>query len=211
MKIAAISDTHGLSFDRPQADVFIHAGDMTGWGTWAETAAVGKSLGDEPYRAVLLVPGNHDEAFEQYLKADMFPFAPNTHLLIDEAWECEGRVFYGSPWSQIFEGVNPHCMAFMRTEDELRRHYLNMPAEVDVLITHAPPKGILDNDSGSVALREAIEKRKIRKHLFGHIHERGGMSFSEGRKDGFARDSYNVSAILKQLRTYARPPRVFNI
>lgn len=211
MKIAAIADTHGVQFDRPAADVFIHAGDMSGWGTWEETAATGKSLGDGPYRAVLLVPGNHDNAFEELSKAEMYPFMPNTHLLIDQAWECEGRIFYGSPWSQIFEGVNRHCMAFMRTEDELRRHYLNMPAEVDVLITHAPPKGILDHNLGSMALREAVEKRKIRKHIFGHIHEGGGSLLYESQRDGSVRESYNVSAVLEQLRTYARPPLIFDI
>jgi Icc-related predicted phosphoesterase len=211
MKIAAISDTHGIQFARPMVDLFIHGGDMTGWGTWKETAALGKRLGNDSYDAVLLVPGNHDNAFEQFPKAEQFPFAPNTHLLIDEAWEYEGRVFYGSPWSQTFEGVNPRCMAFMTTEEELRRRYLNMPAEVDVLITHTPPKGILDDNKGSVALREAIEKRKIGKHLFGHIHECGGTSLSEVQADGSVRDSYNVSAILEQLRTYARPPRVFDL
>jgi hypothetical protein len=28
---------------------------------------------------------------------------------------------------------------------------------------------------------------------------------------GFVREWYNVSAILEQLRTYARPPRVFDL
>ena len=102
----------------------------------------------------------------------------------------------------------------MRTEDELRRRYLNMPTEVDVLITHGPPKGILDNGNGSVALREAIEMRKIRKHIFGHIHECGGQSFSETLRDGaaeYVRESYNVSAILEQLRGLTRPPLVFDM
>lgn len=59
IRIAAIADTHGLPFLHPLADVFIHAGDMTAWGEWPETAAVARELGKEKYQAALLVPGNH--------------------------------------------------------------------------------------------------------------------------------------------------------
>lgn len=82
----------------------------------------------------------------------------------------------------------------MGTEEDLRRRFLNMPQEMDVLITHGPPKGILDNDIGSVALREAIEKRLIRRHVFGHLHERGGESHLCQQADGSIRKSYNVAA-----------------
>lgn len=195
VRIAAIADTHGQEFSRPPAEIFIHAGDMTAWGEWSETAVAGRNLGQEPYQAVLLVPGNHDNAFEEYPTAEAFPFLPNTHLLIDKAWEYRGLLFYGSPWTPFFEGLNPRWSAFMDTEEELRRRFLNMPQEMDVLITHGPPKGILDNDSGSVALREAIEKRLIRKHIFGHLHERGGESRLCWQVDGSIRKSYNVAAI----------------
>ncbi len=194
MKIAALSDTHGLHFKLPVADVLIHAGDMTNWGTWTETAAIGRMLG-ERYAAVLLVPGNHDDAFEAFPKIELFPFAPTTHLLMDEVWEHEGLVFYGSPWTPVFEGVNPDCMAFMASEETLRRRFEQMPMEIDVLITHGPPHGILDCNCGSIALREAIEKRRIRKHLFGHIHECGGKRAKTKQQDGSERESYNISAI----------------
>jgi hypothetical protein len=40
MRVAAISDTHGRkSWEMPNCDVFIHAGDMTGRGSLEETAA----------------------------------------------------------------------------------------------------------------------------------------------------------------------------
>ena len=41
MKITAISDTHGLDLVMPVAEVMIHAGDMTMYGTWTETAGAG--------------------------------------------------------------------------------------------------------------------------------------------------------------------------
>jgi Icc-related predicted phosphoesterase len=211
MKIAALSDTHGLEVVLPVAEVLIHAGDMTSYGTWPETSYAGRTLGCELYQAVLLVPGNHDNAFEDYPKEDLFCFMPNTHLLIDQVWECKGLVFYGSPWTPLFDEVNQYCTAYMRTEEELRRRFEQMPAEIDVLITHGPPRGILDNGAGSIALREAIEKRKIGKHIFGHIHECGGMSHTQTQSDGSQRMSWNVAIMPVGHKGQAQVPLVFEV
>jgi predicted phosphohydrolase len=80
-----------------------------------------------------------------------------------------------------------------------------------VLITHGPPKRILDNDQGSVALREAIEKRKIRWHLFGHIHECGGMAYEQTQVDGSRRDSHNVAIMPVGHAGQAHVPFVFEL
>lgn len=208
IRIAAIADTHGLPFLHPLADVFIHAGDMTAWGEWPETAAVARELGKEKYEAVLLVPGNHDNALEQRPQAELFPFLPNTHLLIDKAWEYRGLLFYGSPWTPYFEGVNPHWRAFMGSEDELRQRFRNMPEEIDVLITHGPPRGVLDNGCGSEALRDAVERRIVRKHIFGRLHEQGGRSRPSVQRDGSIRTSYNVAAITGRTQPATRDPAV---
>jgi len=232
MRIAAISDTHGLNFKRPQADVFIHAGDMTAWGKYREAANLGKALengedfslagtalpgsktsygGAPGYEAVILVPGNHDINFELYPKTEMYPFSPRIHLLVDEAWEHDGLVFYGTPWVPPISGViSPQWSAFMRSEDELHRRFENMPESMDVLITHGPPQGILDAGKGSMALREAIEKRKIRKHLFGHIHECSGMTVTEFREEG-NRESHNLAALDGHIPSYTKPPLVFDL
>jgi predicted phosphohydrolase len=213
MKITAISDTHGLDLVMPVAEVMIHAGDMTMYGTWTETAGAGRMLGSEPYAAVLLVPGNHDNAFEYFSspKAENYFFLPNTHVLVDEAWEHKGFVFYGSPWTPLLKNMNRNCMSYMRQEEELRHRFQQMPDEIDVLITHGPPKGILDNGYGSEALREAIEKRKIRTHIFGHIHECGGMSLIQVQRDGTLRDSYNVAVMPVGHKGQARMPLVFEL
>jgi Icc-related predicted phosphoesterase len=59
----------------------------------------------------------------------------------------------------------------------------------DVLLTHAPPHGILDNDprygGGHYGIQQLTHAmmyvpNKIKHHLFGHIHERGGESMSMG-------------------------------
>ena len=51
-----------------------------------------------------------------------------------------------------------------------------MPKQVDILITHCPPFGILDKansnkNGGSKALQAISAHRKPKYHIFGHIHE----------------------------------------
>ncbi len=204
MKIAAISDTHGLDFARPWANVFIHAGDMTARGKYPETLVLGRKLGLEntdegmpPYEEVVIVPGNHDNALAAFPQSRFWTFSNHTHLLIDQAWEYGGLVFYGSPWTPAFD---LRWAAFTLTENQMRDRFENIPAEVDVLITHGPPKGILADGKGSEALREAVERRNIRVHLFGHIHERGGQFEVNYPQDGGTRTSYNISAISPQAQ-----------
>ena len=50
-----------------------------------------------------------------------------------------------------------------------------MPKEVDVLITHTPPYGILDKSSrqihlGCKDLLQKVKQIKPQYHIFGHIH-----------------------------------------
>lgn len=65
----------------------------------------------------------------------------------------------------------------------------HLPSDIDVLVTHAPPKGILDVDGvsyGSKAIRRYIdqqlydENRRLRAHFFGHIHGNHGSKNDGG-------------------------------
>lgn len=205
MKIAAISDTHGYDFDLPTAEMLIHAGDMTKTGEWDQAIAWGEYVKTAAYDQVILVPGNHDMCFEKALEPAVYNFPYNFQVLVDQACEFRGYVFYGSPWTPPFMN-----WAFMRTEDELRCIYRNMPAEIDVLVTHGPPAGVLDNHCGSFALREAIEARKVHYHVFGHIHECGGLEQQITGKMGEI-DCYNVSALGLNYRPPTRAPRIIQL
>jgi Icc-related predicted phosphoesterase len=57
-----------------------------------------------------------------------------------------------------------------------------IPNDTDVLITHGPPAGFLDQSKpgksghlGCDDLKEAIYRVEPELHLFGHIHGSGGM------------------------------------
>ena len=81
--------------------------------------------------------------------------------------------------------------AFVRSVDERRVLWGDVPAELDVLLTHAPPRGVLDallsDDShvGCLLLAERLAELHRasaggsggapRWHIFGHIHEARGV------------------------------------
>ena len=47
--------------------------------------------------------------------------------------------------------------------------------KTDFLITHIPPKGILDEDTGIEILKQIILERQPIYHLSGHVHYTGGL------------------------------------
>lgn len=62
-----------------------------------------------------------------------------------------------------------------------------IPSDVDVLITHGPPDGILDrNRTGSCCgcreLLYRVLEVKPRLHVFGHIHEAAGQTEIDGTR-----------------------------
>ena len=176
LTVACIADTHGRSFTIPPCDLFIHAGDWTGGGSLAETAALAGWLAEQPQaKRKALVPGNHDLVAQEEPDRIKAMFGGIADILIDEALEVDGRHFWFSPWTPPFMN-----WAWMMTEPGLAEVvYSKMPQELDMLITHGPPRGILDPGHkephvGSTALLAAIQSRQIRHHVFGHLHAAGG-------------------------------------
>ena len=60
-----------------------------------------------------------------------------------------------------------------------------IPKDTDVLITHGPPAGILDQTYegqhvGCADLRRYVSMIKPKVHIFGHIHESYGREKKEG-------------------------------
>ena len=58
-----------------------------------------------------------------------------------------------------------------------------VPTDIDLLLTHSPPYGILDQTlgkegenirAGSQTIKRYCEKTSAKVHIFGHIHEAKG-------------------------------------
>lgn len=74
-------------------------------------------------------------------------------------------------------------MGFSASHEKIARKWANIPNDVDVLITHMPPRDIKDlayyNDGyrpwGSESLLERIKIVKPKLHFFGHVHDDVGL------------------------------------
>jgi Icc-related predicted phosphoesterase len=178
IRLVAISDTHNRhdQIDVPDGDVLVHGGDFTGRGTPDEIRAFNDWLGTLPHRHKVVIAGNHDWGF-QISPENARAALTNAIYLEDSGVEIEGLRFYGSPWQPWFMD-----WAFnLRTDAELRSKWDLIPEGTDVLITHGPPRGILDrtvtlDDVGCLELRRAVERIAPRLHIFGHIHEGYGQT-----------------------------------
>eukprot|EP00808_Paulinella_micropora_P002229 g76233.t1 len=173
-----MSDTHMLlspdQFVLPPADVLVHTGDFTNRGWAQEFAGFDAFLSAMAniYPARVVIFGNHDCSamagdFERMRAA--LPHA--SHVLM------HGLRIYGSPW---YWG---HSWDYRnRSKADPPAWFARVPANTDVLLTHGPARGMLDesdgikgNHTGSVAWAKAISEAKPLLHLFGHIHEQSGF------------------------------------
>ena len=62
--------------------------------------------------------------------------------------------------------------AFGANEDDLEEILKEVPSEdVDILVTHSPPRGFGDGGKGSTSIRKKVFEINPILHVFGHIHE----------------------------------------
>lgn len=175
MRVIALSDTHGQHrrLDTlPEADLLIHAGDVmtSGWDP-LELADFNVWLSQQPVKHTILVPGNHDWLFEKKTEQAR-ALVPNAIVLMDQLAEVEGLKIWGSPWQPEFMN-----WAFnLPRGASIKRKWDLIPPDIDILITHGPPKFHGDKAHrsgehlGCKDLLCAVERIMPLVHIFGHIH-----------------------------------------
>jgi Icc-related predicted phosphoesterase len=178
MRIVCVSDTHNQhnKIKLPEGDVLIHAGDFSMLGKVPEVGAFLKWFGEQPHKHKVLIAGNHDWLFEREstLATSMVP--EGVTYLNDSGAVIEGLNFWGSPVQPEFGN-----WAFNRNQFEIDQHWQLIPSNTDVLITHGPPRGVLDwtvpcmNEVGCPDLLSRVLSVKPKLHVFGHIHEAYGQ------------------------------------
>lgn len=197
MIIDCISDLHGYYPELEGGDLLIVAGDFTARDEPMQLYEFGEWLRMQPYQKKICIAGNHDNLLVQSKGFN----GPDSSLyfdyLCDSGTEFEGLKIWGSPWTKTFKGMNPHCKAFaLTTEEELEEKWRMIPYDVDILITHSPPYGILDpvtrdifieghqsdkvEHAGSHSLAYYSRMHQPKLHVFGHIHEGYGKEVDEG-------------------------------
>ncbi len=116
-------------------------------------------------RPVLYVRGNHDGAYARDAYAGCFN-------LDKDAWSSDGITIVG------FEGsLQYNCGEVQYSESEMRRRIRKATrrlGKVDVVVTHAPPRGCGDRPDpchrGFECFRELVERLNPRFFVHGHSH-----------------------------------------
>lgn len=178
----ALSDSHGChwALDVPLGHILVHAGDMTHHGTLAELRDFAGFLAALPHRHKVVIAGNHDLCL-QHTPAAARKILADFIYLQDANAVVDGIKFYGSPWQPPYLD-----MAFNLPRGKaLRQKWRCIPDDTEVLVTHCPPAGCLDqtaagDSAGCADLQKRIAAVHPALHCFGHIHEGAGHRVIDG-------------------------------
>lgn len=175
MKIAAISDIHGmLPLPCKQVDLVIIAGDIcpdvspVGQEKWLEKEFT-QWCALLPTKQILATWGNHDFVGQMLLKQPK-------DFYVDEMVEVDGIKIWLSPWVP-----NLPRWAFSFPNDIPEEKVKGIPT-CDILVSHGPPRGAGDHipgvgrtiHVGSETLRDHLKVIEPMMVICGHIHEARG-------------------------------------
>ena len=177
--VVCVSDTHNTQPRLPPGDVLVHAGDLTETGTLKELQAQLDWLNTQLHAHRIVIAGNHDILLEDQLDgAKAAEFGRNPRLLLqwgsviylnctEAQVTVRGRTLkvYGHPATQ--KGGN-WAFQYTKGTDVFTSR---VPDDVDILITHSPPKYHLDLVGwGDQYLLQELWRVRPKLHVFGHVH-----------------------------------------
>lgn len=192
-RIVCISDTHRQHnmIKVPDGDVLIHAGDFTDWGSLNDVMDIAEWFKAQPHKCKILIAGNHDVCFQSKPEMSKAILQKSCHYLENEELIFDGLKFFGSPYTPPFAGAFQMSSNWHLTHKD--KFWDIIPSDTDVLITHGPAFGILDQNGyclhgelgedehcGCPVLLDRVAKIKPKLHVFGHIHESYGIKKSYG-------------------------------
>lgn len=184
MRLVVISDTH-MHHDNifvPEGDVLIHCGDFGVFGNGEEVGEACQWFRRQPHKRKICIAGNHDLIAEEDPLFMEDTLGSEVDYLFGSGTTVDGLYFWGSPIQPEFRD-----WGFNR-DRKFRMDYWNNtpPAGIDVMITHCPPRGILDRNFRNELVgdkhlrRNVLERLRPKLHTFGHIHESRGGRTVEG-------------------------------
>lgn len=183
MKLLLFSDLHrdreaaeALSTLASNVDVVVGAGDFA---SLRQGLATTIEVLQEIDRPAVLVPGNAESVEELTEACRQWPTA---HVLHGTPVNIAGVSFFGIGGAIPITPFGSWSYDF--SEDDARALLANC-SHVDVLVTHSPPKGVVDVSSrgdhlGSAAIREAVEQYRPDLVVCGHIHDSAGKQATLG-------------------------------
>lgn len=206
MRVLHVSDTHGRFPDLPldresgahdRVEVIVHSGDLLPNISWGQREV---ETTFQPHWAA-----EKEGAFDLWRAGLPVIFCAGNHDFVSPCWDglldCTNKIvefgglrFYGFPYVPACGSWNWNC-----NPAELRARFDPVAkmvdrGEIDVLVPHCPPWGVLDlapghydrhpggEHIGNPALAYYLRhwKKKPRAILCGHVHEAHGTETREG-------------------------------
>lgn len=178
MRLWHFSDTHGQHqrLQVPEGiDVVIFSGDCSNHRNPAlnhnEVIEFVDWFSSLKVPVKVMIAGNHDTSIEHGLY-DRELFSDKGIVYLENTQVSVGEVkIWGSPYTPSFDN-----WSFMKTRHKIHKVWQTVPKDVNILVTHGPPRGILDmnhtfSQCGCSSLFKRVEQIKPNLHLFGHIHD----------------------------------------
>jgi Icc-related predicted phosphoesterase len=134
-----------------------------------------KWFGQLSIKYKIFVAGNHDVSIERKVIFENDFLDNGVVHLWDSEITVQGLKIYGSPYTPTFGSG----WAFNKDRAKISRMWEEIPDDTDILVTHGPPKGILDlsydRDNnlefcGDLSLKKRIRQINPKIVCFGHIH-----------------------------------------
>lgn len=159
-------------------DLLLYGGDSTNYKNLIENnkefCSFKNWLFDLPIKHKVIIAGNHDTwATKKYNIDDL---KHNGVIYLEHEYVNVNNIrIFGSPYTPIFSDWN-----FMINLNKISRYWETLTENIDILLTHGPPRGILDLSHnfnhqleycGDSALLKKVLKIKPKYHIFGHIHD----------------------------------------
>jgi len=200
MIITLISDTHtkhkqlDTELEKIKGDLLIHAGDFMNSGySKSEAIEFFDWFDNIPnYDTKIFIAGNHDRWAEnnpEEFKGILTGYKTIEYLQDEkiDLWDQEDQqlVIYGSPWQPEFYNW---AFNLPRHGEEMKAKWDAIPNDTDILITHSPAWGTLDDVEGNRGVHlgcELLAKHineviKPKIHICGHIHSGRGIEYKNG-------------------------------
>lgn len=230
LKIVTISDTHNKHKQIlvPYGDIIIHAGDISGRGHAKEVLAFLKWYGSLSHKHKILVAGNHDFGFENKDRAILEKACKDSGIIYlnDSGCHIEEINIWGSPvqpefcnWAFNRSRTKEESSNFGRGyyHEYIGTHWDMIPAGTDILVTHGPAYGILDQvrmlgspnmgaHVGCELLADKILEIKPKLHVSGHIHEGRGVFVDKRNTITYV----NTSSLTERYEPYLEKSFVFD-
>jgi len=180
MKCFLISDSHGFHNQiviPPDIDCIIHSGDSTNYWELYKNQLEADSFIDWfsklDIKYKVMCGGNHDHYLMKKYNIDKIK---DLGIIYNEHGyeEVNGRLFFLSNYTPTFGD-----WFFMKDRVKISRYWEELIEGIDVLITHGPPRSIMDLSydrmgklefCGDGALYKKILKINPKIHTFGHLH-----------------------------------------